>query len=97
MNRKYESLAAVYGVLVKMNLIRQLKCWSLRCSWSIACRRCSNYIFILDLTPVFNGLSRENGKTRRESFKFLGFGATFITDFAVCFSRIMCHIIRLQK
>ena len=22
-------------------------CWSLRCSWSIACQRCSNYIFIL--------------------------------------------------
>ena len=29
--------------------LRQYTCWSLRCSWSIACRRCSNYIFILDL------------------------------------------------
>ena len=28
------------------HLSRQLNCWSLRCSWSIACRRCSNYIFI---------------------------------------------------
>ena len=26
---------------------------SLRCSWSIACRRCSNYIFILDLTNTW--------------------------------------------
>ena len=31
-----------------------------RCSWSIACRRCSNYIFILNLTPGFNGLGKDN-------------------------------------
>ena len=35
-----------------------------------ACRHCSNYIFILDLTPGFNGLNRDNSKMRRESFKF---------------------------
>ena len=35
-----------------------------------ACRRCSNYIFILDLTPGFNGLGKDNCKTRRESFTF---------------------------
>ena len=44
--------------------------WSLRCSWSIACQRCSNHIFILDLTPGFNGLGKGNGKTRRQTFKF---------------------------
>ena len=33
---------------------------------------CSNYIFILDLTPGSNGLGRDNCKTRRESFKFWG-------------------------
>ena len=33
-------------------------------------RRCSNYIFILDLTPGFNGLGKGNCKTRRESFEF---------------------------
>ena len=49
---------------------RQLNCWSLRCSWSIACRRCSNYIFILNLTPGFNGLGKYNYKMRREAFKF---------------------------
>ena len=35
-----------------------------------ACRRCSNYIFILDLTPGFNRLCKDNCKTRRETFKF---------------------------
>ena len=44
-------------------------CWSARCSWSITCRRCSNYIFILDITPGFNGLGKDNYKTKRESFK----------------------------
>ena len=33
-------------------------------------RRCSNYILILDLTPGFNGLSKNNCKTRLETFKF---------------------------
>ena len=54
----------------KSHFSRQLNCWSLRCSWSIACRRCSNYIFILNLTSGFNGLSKDNYKTRRETFKF---------------------------
>ena len=36
-----------------------------------ACRRCSNYIFILNLTHGFNGLGKNNCKTRRESSKFL--------------------------
>ena len=52
------------------NIIRQLNCWSLRCSWSIACRRCSNYIFIINLTPGFNGLGKDNYKMRWEAFKF---------------------------
>ena len=48
----------------------QLNCWSLRCSWSIACRRCSNYIFILNLTPGFNGSCKDNYKMQREAVKF---------------------------
>ena len=32
--------------------------------------RCSNYIFILDLSPDFNGLGKDNCKTNRETFKF---------------------------
>ena len=53
-----------------MHFSRQLNCWSLRCSWSIASRRCSNYIFILNLTPGFNGLGKENYNMRREASKF---------------------------
>ena len=57
------------SLLYKTHLSRQLNCRSLGCSWSIACRRCSNYIFILDLTPGFNSLGRDNCKMRRLSFK----------------------------
>ena len=49
---------------------RQYNCWSFRCSWSIPCQRCSNYIFILDLTPDFIRLGKDKCKTRRETFKF---------------------------
>ena len=36
--------------------------WSLKCSWSIACRCCPNYILILGLTPSFYGLGKDNWK-----------------------------------
>ena len=58
------------NLLYKPHLNRQYNCWSLRCSWNIARRRCSNCIFILDLTLGFNGLGNDNCKTRRETFKF---------------------------
>ena len=35
-----------------------------------ASRRCSNYIFILYLTPGFSGLGNNNCKTGQETFKF---------------------------
>ena len=38
--------------------------------WRIACRRCSNNIFMLDLTPGFNGLGKSNCKTWRETSSF---------------------------
>ena len=63
--RKYRRVSNI-----RRNFSRQLNCWSLRCSWSIACRRCSNYIFILNLTPGFNGLGKDNYKMRRETIKF---------------------------
>ena len=53
----------------KSHLKRQWNCWSLRCSWRIACQHCSNYI-IRDLTPSFNGLGKDNCKTKWETFKF---------------------------
>ena len=51
-----------------MRHIRQYNCRSFRCICSIAYRLCSNYIFILDLTPGFNGLGKNKYKTRREIF-----------------------------
>ena len=36
----------------------------------VACRRCSNYIFILDLAFSFIGLDKNNYKTRRATFEF---------------------------
>ena len=54
----------------KSHLSRPLNCWSLRCSWSIACRRYSNYIFILYSTPGFNRLGKDKCKARWISFRF---------------------------
>ena len=33
-------------------------------------RRCSNFIFIIDLTPDLNGLGKDNYQTRRDTFMF---------------------------
>ena len=55
----------------KTNLIRQSTCASFRCSWSSASEGCSNYMFILDLTPCFHGLGKDNCKTRQVTSKFL--------------------------
>ena len=57
--------------LIEVHLSRQWNCWSLWCSWSIACQCCSNYIFILELTHGFNGLSNDN--CRPETFMFWDF------------------------
>ena len=64
---------------IKRTLVGNEIVWSLRWSWIIACRRHSNYIFILDLTLDFNGLGRDNCKTRRETStaacRYIGKGA----------------------
>ena len=44
---------------IRRKISMQLNRWSLRCSWSIACRCCSNYIFIFYLTPGFNRLGKD--------------------------------------
>ena len=54
----------------KSHISRKSTCLSLRCSWSIACQHCSNYISIPHLTYGFNGLGKDNCKTTRETFKF---------------------------
>ena len=55
---------------IRRTLVSKLNCWPLRCSWSIACRRCSNYIFIFQLTLGFNILRKDYCKPRGETFKF---------------------------
>ena len=54
----------------KSHLSVQSNCWSFKCSSIIACWRCSNYIFIHISIPGFNGLGKNNCKTRWETFKF---------------------------
>ena len=54
---------------IQSHLSRQYNCWLLRCSWSIACWRWANYIFIHDLKPRFNGLGKDDCKTRWETSK----------------------------
>ena len=39
--------------------------------FNIACRCCSNLIFIMDLTPVFNGLGKDNYKTEHIKHRLL--------------------------
>ena len=43
----------------------------------MACRHCSNYIFIFDLIPGSNGLGKNKSKTRQETFKFDVFSPSF--------------------
>ena len=47
-------------------LICILNCWSLRYSWGIAYRPAPTKTFILDITPGFNGLGKDDCKTRWE-------------------------------
>ena len=55
---------------ISRTLLGNLNCWSLRCSWSIACQHCSNYIFILHLTVGFNALRKDNCMPRPGISKF---------------------------
>ena len=48
----------------------------------VACRCCSNCIFILVLTPGFNGYGKGNWETRRETY-VLEFGVPYIRDLTV--------------
>ena len=73
-----------YGTLARKKFWITMKrhTFVLRCSWSIACRRCSNYIFILDLIPGFNRLSNNSCMTRQETFKLMDL--TRLRDLTVC-------------
>ena len=62
-----------------MHLSRQENCRSIRCSWCIACRRCSNYIFILDSTSGFKVFGKGSHETVRGSFK--------------CWDLVLCSVV----
>ena len=75
---------------IRRTLVGNYICRSLRCSWSIACRRCSNYIFILDLTPGFKGSGKDDFKTIWKSFKFMDL-VSLILDILRYASFIICQ------
>ena len=67
------------------HLSKQYNGWSLRCSWSIACRRCSNYIFILDLTHWLHWIWQRQLQGDTRSIVVLRFDATYIEGLKVVF------------
>ena len=75
----YRQIGSISRTLVGNKIVDH----SLRCSWIITCRRCSNYIFTIDLLPGINGLGRDNCKSIRETFKWWDFGATYVRSLTV--------------
>ena len=72
LTRVFESLnksIVPSNIYYNTRLSRQYNCWSLRSCWSLACRRYSNYIFILDFTSGFNIMHKDNFRTRLETVK----------------------------
>ena len=68
----------------KTHLCRQQNCWSLRCIWSsITCRRCSNNIFIPDLTHGLHGFGLRQLQDETRKIKVLGFGVAYIRNLTV--------------
>ena len=70
----------------------------LRCRWW---QRCSDYIFILDFTPCFNELGRDNCKTRRESLKICDLVCLILEilqylDFVRSSSIALLHVFKWQ-
>ena len=68
------------SILSKAHFSRQYNCWSVRCGWGTAGRRCSNYIFILDLTPGFSGMGKYSCMARREIIKCLDLVRLILED-----------------
>ena len=71
-----------YHLLSNCNNSLQVKLFTLFFDWITIITL--NYIFILDLTPGFNGLSKDNCKTRQEKFKFWGLVRLVLEVFTVC-------------
>ena len=76
----FEKIDILSNLQYMMHLSRH--CWSLWCSWSITCRRCSKNIFILDLTPGFSGWAKTTAGWD-EKHKILGFGVPYTRELMV--------------
>ena len=63
----YHKISNIRHTLIGNKIVR-----SLRCRLSFACRRCTNYIFILDLTPGLKGLGKDNFKMRQVRYLMRG-------------------------
>ena len=88
---KSRQISNISCILVGNNFFYQ-------CSWTIACRRCSNFVCILILTPGFNGLGIyvENcNKMKREKFEFRDLDASYTRDFTVCVNVKVLPVIRM--
>ena len=83
----YESFAfckVPSNLQYKPHIITQKCFWSLRCSWSIAYRRCSNYIFILDFTTWFQWIGQRQLQDETRSIWVVEFGAPYIRSLTAC-------------
>ena len=74
----------------------ELNCQTPNISHTLVCanRQCSNYIFIIKLTPGFNGLGKDNCNLDETKINWvLGFGAAYfrgLTVTAVCITICVC-------
>ena len=57
------ALCTIGNKILSVSIIRKI-------AYTLQSQRCSNNIFILDLTPGFIGLGKDICKTRQETFKF---------------------------
>ena len=57
--------------------------------WSMAFRCCSNYIFILDITPGFNRLHKDNCMTKRKTFEFWDLVRLILENLTVQFAIVV--------
>ena len=62
--------AVLSNLWYKVQLSWQWNCRLLRYSWNIACWHCSNFVFILNLTPGFSGLGKDNCKWNQKHLSF---------------------------
>ena len=68
-NDLFRNSKAIYCYTSRVFYCKEVAYGQYKCYGHVS-RRCSNYIFILDVTPGFNGLGKDNCKSRRETLSF---------------------------